>query len=410
MVITRPALLFLCVLLSLPVSALVPEVPELTLSVESESVSITWTQTTGAEGYQFYYAAFPDAAVVDSIDLKTATGISGKLPPGSAFYVAVKAYNSEGESGLSNVESFVIASTDPTEPLSCSIDDSIPFYAWPLAGGNGVDWVINNYVDLLVGIGTQDYTLGQINQAKTYDGHNGTDIDVANFRFMDAGVGIHAIAPGTVARVVSNHPDRNTSCVAGSSWNVVEVRQDDGSYVYYGHMKTDSPVVVVGERVSKGTLLGQLGSSGCSTDAHLHLEIRKNGAVIDPFRDQLWCEVPAYSKSLSVMTGALLESPLSLYSEPIKDPPPNIMSLQSSAFVVAIAYAANGLVGDILTLEIEDPNGVLYTTRSKVFDQEYRRSQWYWGLNISGTAGMWKAKYFANDKLEHVIEFEVESS
>lgn len=41
-------------------------------------------------------------------------------------------------------------------------------------------------------------------------------------------------------------------------------------------------LVKVGDRVSQGDLVGQVGSSGMSTDPHLHYEIHKNGKPVDP--------------------------------------------------------------------------------------------------------------------------------
>lgn len=408
MTATRSLLLSICLLANLTVFGAIPDIPELTLSVQNTRVDISWTEPARAEGYRLYFAPFPTGEGIGNIDLHSATSIAGDLPPGSAFYVAVAAYNSDGESGPSNILTFTIPATvdEPIGPLSCSVDNSNPLYAWPIMGENGKEWVLNNYVDLFAGPGTQDYTLGPIDAAKTYDGHNGLDIDLANFREMDAGVGIHAIAPGVITRVISNHPDRNTSCIS-NNWNVVEVDQADGNYVYYGHMKTDSPVVSVGQSVLKGDLLGQVGSSGCSTDAHLHLEIRSQGSVIDPFRDKLLCDAPPYSTGLRIRTGALLEAPLSLYTEPLKDPPPDEASIHSGVVLAVIAYAANGLVGDILKIEIEDPSGTFYTDRVKVFNTEYRTSRWYWNITVSGGPGTWKAKYLANDEVQHVIEFEV---
>src|SRR6185436_5799534 len=98
---------------------------------------------------------------------------------------------------------------------------------WPLAGGEGRDWVINNYVDLDPTSGTLDYTGGRGSGAKTYDGHLGIDIDAPNFRWMDGGLSIVlAAASGVVIAVHDSEPDRNTSC-AGNA-NIVRVRHADG--------------------------------------------------------------------------------------------------------------------------------------------------------------------------------------
>lgn len=57
------------------------------------------------------------------------------------------------------------------------------------------------------------------------------------------------------------------------------VRQQlpDGRRIYYGHLKENSIVVTPGQQVKKGDKLGIMGSTGYSTGAHTHLEIRPAG-------------------------------------------------------------------------------------------------------------------------------------
>ena len=84
--------------------------------------------------------------------------------------------------------------------------------AWPMDGHDTLDWVIVNYVDLNTSpYEMLDYT-GAINDnAKVYDGHQGTDIGVSSFREMDAETPIRAAAPGRVVWTVDGFYDRNTS-------------------------------------------------------------------------------------------------------------------------------------------------------------------------------------------------------
>ncbi|MCK5379587.1 MAG: M23 family metallopeptidase, partial [Acidobacteria bacterium] len=48
----------------------------------------------------------------------------------------------------------------------------------------------------------------------------------------------------------------------------------------YHHL--DAIDVALGDRLSAGDTLGQVGSTGVSTGPHLHFEVRKNGVPVDP--------------------------------------------------------------------------------------------------------------------------------
>lgn len=57
----------------------------------------------------------------------------------------------------------------------------------------------------------------------------------------------------------------------------VRQRLADGRRIYYGHMKTGSIAVKAGQQIRKGDKLGVMGSTGNSTGAHTHLELRDAG-------------------------------------------------------------------------------------------------------------------------------------
>ncbi len=82
--------------------------PQLTAGTAENTVSLSWNEVEGAQGYILYYAPYPAASPIFSADLGSLTSLSGELAPGSAFYAAVQAYDSEGRSGFSNVESFIL--------------------------------------------------------------------------------------------------------------------------------------------------------------------------------------------------------------------------------------------------------------------------------------------------------------
>ncbi len=67
----------------------------------------------------------------------------------------------------------------------------------------------------------------------------------------------------------------------GGYGNCVELRHDNGVVTRYAHQ--DSLEVQPGQRVTAGTRLGTVGSTGRATGPHLHLEVRVEGRAIDPY-------------------------------------------------------------------------------------------------------------------------------
>ncbi len=82
------------------------DVPNLTLTIVGHIVQVSWNAVDGATGYTLFYAPYPEATSIGSLDIGNILRISGELAPGSAFYLAIKAYNPEGQSAFSNIEHF----------------------------------------------------------------------------------------------------------------------------------------------------------------------------------------------------------------------------------------------------------------------------------------------------------------
>ena len=58
------------------------------------------------------------------------------------------------------------------------------------------------------------------------------------------------------------------------------VDHGNGYSTLYGHMSVTQ--VVAGQRLNRGDVLGQMGSTGRSTGTHLHFEIRQGGVLLNP--------------------------------------------------------------------------------------------------------------------------------
>ncbi|WP_304616510.1 DUF5930 domain-containing protein [Paracoccus sp. (in: a-proteobacteria)] len=66
----------------------------------------------------------------------------------------------------------------------------------------------------------------------------------------------------------------------GAYGNLIKIRHELGTETRYAHLNRIS--VRVGQRVSQGERIGDMGNTGRSTGPHLHYEVRVNGRAVDP--------------------------------------------------------------------------------------------------------------------------------
>ncbi len=106
-------------------------------------------------------------------------------------------------------------------------------------------------------------TMGQISR-EFHPGHNGLDIAAPQFSPVIASA---------------------SGMVEAAGWdslygNYVVIEHNKNYSTFYGHL--NSIDVLNGSRVSGGQVIGTVGSTGKSTSAHLHYEVRFRGEPVDP--------------------------------------------------------------------------------------------------------------------------------
>jgi hypothetical protein len=102
-----------------------PQAPTVYISTTigtTPMLTISWTTVTDATGYTLFWAPYPSADPISSLDMGNETSVTAPLWYGAAFYVAVQAYNNSGKSTYSNIEQFEVQKTELKYPTIVSID------------------------------------------------------------------------------------------------------------------------------------------------------------------------------------------------------------------------------------------------------------------------------------------------
>jgi murein DD-endopeptidase MepM/ murein hydrolase activator NlpD len=96
--------------------------------------------------------------------------------------------------------------------------------------------------------------------------HTGTD--------MAGGSAIHAVDDGRVIMTVAS--------TAYGNFTVIDHGVLNGKRVTTAYAHQAQFLVQEGQQVAKGQQIGVVGATGYATGPHLHLEVREDGAVVDP--------------------------------------------------------------------------------------------------------------------------------
>lgn len=161
-------------------------------------------------------------------------------------------------------------------------------------------WAVN-YVDVDSSVAAKDFQCHE----RTYNGHDGIDLAIPDRGVMERGVSVIAAAPGTIRQVRDGAADVGLSkansreAIAGRECGIgVVIDHGHGWETQYCHLKQHSMRITIGERVEQGSELGLIGLSGKTEFSHVHLTVRLDGQIIDPFTGrprEAGCGAPNHS-------------------------------------------------------------------------------------------------------------------
>jgi hypothetical protein len=282
---------------------------------------------------------------------------------------------------------------------------------------------IQNYVDHDASPNARDYQCGTL----TYNGHDGTDFRLTSLVAQRAGVNVLAVANGRVLRMrdgvvdVLQKPSETPPADDRACGNGIVISHVDGWETQYCHLARGSVTVKPGDRVAGGQSIARVGLSGRTQFPHLHLTVRHQGRVIDPFafgaREEscgegvsLWTASQrtalAYRERVVLNTGFAAGR---VTSEQIEagevgrsGPPADAPAL--TAFVRAIGLRT----GDVQRLSVIAPDGQLFAEHTeRPLDRSKAQYVLFIGKNRPSTGwplGSYQASYTVTNAGRVVLE------
>lgn len=117
-----------------------------------------------------------------------------------------------------------------------------------------------------------------------FGGRNHGGIDIVGASASISSQNIYTVQSGTVIKVYNGCPHDKPkwySCGCGGGWGNYIVIDHGGSIsTLYAHCR--KIFVTEGQKVTKGDVIGLVGTTGWSTGEHLHFEVRVKGNRVDP--------------------------------------------------------------------------------------------------------------------------------
>jgi murein DD-endopeptidase MepM/ murein hydrolase activator NlpD len=264
-----------------------------------------------------------------------------------------------------------------------------PVLSFPADCTIGADCWILSFVDLDATEAYTDHACG----ARTYADHKGTDIALTDAFDMARAVAVRAAADGIVRGARDGEPDNRMDAETGFTTgkecgNGVLLDHGNGWTTQYCHLLNGSVTARAGQTVRAGAVLGAIGNSGASETPHVHFQLAKDGAIVDPFTGfgpsdtavcgagaSLWSDAALaafgdYRSSFIRMAG------FATGKMTVRDaqgtPAPARLPRDAEALTFhAMVYGASK--DGVLTLEMYAPNGELVVDHEVVLDSRKAR-------------------------------------
>ena len=272
-----------------------------------------------------------------------------------------------------------------TQPIDCTL---------------GRDCYIQQFVDHDPSKGARDFRCSSL----SYNTHKGTDFALRSQVQMQAGVDVLAAAPGRVRAIRDGEPDRLYGARFGevprnrACGNGLIIDHAGGWSTQYCHLKQNSLTVTKGQTVERGAVLGQVGLSGRTQFPHLHLTLRRNNKVIDPFdpdgkitcgapsTETLWAPPLAYQPGGMLAAGFADQVPA--YTDIKAGTAHQRQMSRDAAAIVLFGYAFGGRQGDIIRLRIDGPKGLFLDEQVAL---EKNQAQFFRAQGKKRSASAWPA-------------------
>ncbi len=223
---------------------------------------------------------------------------------------------------------------------------NLPALSLPIDCTLGKDCFVQNYVDLDPSKGVKDAACGKA----SYNGHRGVDFALLSQAQMKKGVRVVAALSGRVIGVRNTMPDiliktpTLARAVKGRECgNGITVQHANGWETQYCHLAQGSINLRKGQKIERGQNIGLVGLSGMTQFPHVHLTVRHNHRIVDPF-------MGFNASQPCLITGGKLNINTSLWKQDIKQ----LFPTQTS-FISIAGFSDHGVKRSELRLNPPQP-------------------------------------------------------